>query len=207
MNSLSPNLTSAGQQLDKRLGISPTLTPFTNAIFDSTTYEGVHFLRLHLYKVLSLPLPPPKISQFNPLRFCLHTGLRHGPQAPNGHLKPVILRGSQHHPWAPNLSTKFQLMEYLDISDNDSALVCNVMVLVCFELMMTLDTVLFFCLASGLFDYLLVFPIPFGCAIWNCGGVLVYSRRYPKVPRHTSWLLLLLSSMTMSGVLQYVSWL
>ena len=61
--------------------------------------------------------------------------------------------GYQHR--APNLSTEFQLVEYLDSSDNDSASVCNVMVLVCFELMTTLDTVLFFFLALGLFDYLL----------------------------------------------------
>ena len=45
-------------------------------------------------------------------------------------------------------------MEYLDSSNDDSALVFNVMILVCFDLIMTLDTVLFFFgLASGLSDY------------------------------------------------------
>ena len=46
-------------------------------------------------------------------------------------------------------------MTTLDIGDDNSASVCDVMELVCFELMTTLDivSVLFFYLPSGLFDY------------------------------------------------------
>ena len=42
---------------------------------------------------------------------------------------------------------------------------------------------LFFRVSTCLF---LFFPIPFGFAIWNCGGVLPYTRRYPKYLGHSS---------------------
>ena len=44
-------------------------------------------------------------------------------------------------------------METLAINDDDSQSVYDEMILVCFELMTTLNTVLLFCLASGIFDY------------------------------------------------------
>ena len=70
----------------------------------------------------------------------LHFGQRHQPRATDVHLKPIFLRGSRHQPRAPNQSMEFQLAKYLDISRNDSASVCDVMVLVCFEKFVFEDT-------------------------------------------------------------------
>ena len=67
-----------------------------------TTTGRVHCGRNHLYKLFGLPLPPPKMTRFNPPRHRLSTGLRHGPRAPNIHLKPLFSCGSRHQPRAPD---------------------------------------------------------------------------------------------------------
>ena len=103
------------------------------AVFDSASSEGVHSGHFHISTVLGILPPPPKMSCYNLTRLRLHLGKWHQPRATGVHLKPIFLRGSRHQPRAPNQSMEFQLAEYLDSSRNDSALVCDVMVLVCFE--------------------------------------------------------------------------
>jgi len=154
MNSLSTSLTSAGQQLDKRLGISPTQIPLTNSIFNTISSGRVHCNRFHLQKLLGLPLPPPKTSRFNLPRHRLHnsTLVYHRPRAPNDHPKPLFLCGSRHQPQAPDQPFGLLLMETLNIDDDDYAPACDVIKLVCFELMTAFDTVsvLLFSLPLGL---------------------------------------------------------
>ena len=172
MNSLSTNLTSAGQQLDKRLGISPTQIPLTNAIFDTTSSGGVHCLRFHLHNVLGIPFPPPKTSQSNSPSRHTSTLVYHRPRAPNDHPKPIFTQGSRHQPQAPDQTFALSLVETLIIDDGDSALACDVLVPVCFELMTTFDTVsvLFFYLPLGLFHYLLVFQFHLAAPYEIVGG-------------------------------------
>ena len=129
INSLSTTIICDSHRFDHLLRVPTPLQPFTITIVGSTSSGGVHYDRCHLHTVLGLPLPPPKMNPFNQHHLCLHTGIKHGPRASNNHLKPIYLCGSRHQPRAPNPSTDFQLVEYLDSSDSDSALVCNVMYL------------------------------------------------------------------------------
>ena len=143
----------------------------SNLIFDTTSSGAV----LHLHNVLGLPLPPPQVSRYTIPRQRLHTStlVYHQIQAPNNHPKPiysVVVLDTNHE--LPIKIFGFCLVETLDIDDDDSASVCNVMILVCFELTMTLETVLFFFgLASGLFDYpLSVFQFHLATPYENVGG-------------------------------------
>ena len=141
--------------LDMLFGTSTIQHPVTIAIFDTTSSGGVHCEHLHLHKVLGLPLPPPNVNQYNMPRLRLYTGLRHGPWASNLHQLTILTCGSRHQPQAPDQTFGFHLVETLDLGDDDSALVYNVLIHACFYLMMTMNTVLFFCLALSLFDFLL----------------------------------------------------
>ena len=78
---------------------------------------------------------------------------------------------------------------FLDSSDNDSALVYDVMILVCFELMMTLCTVLFcFGLASGLFNYPLgVLQFHLAAPYKIVGGCYKQPDRFADTPGKNSY--------------------
>ena len=90
----------------------------------------------------------------------------------------------------------------MDSGDGQSTSVCDVMILVWLVLMMTVDTVLMLLSSYTLrfFDYLLgVFQFHLAAPYEIVWGVLVYSHRNPKVPRHFFFLFPFLCTVRVAG--------
>ena len=104
MNSLTINITSAGQLLDKVLA-SNIQNHSTIPLLDSISSGGVHYNHLYPHKILGLTLPPSTMSRFNSPCLRLYTGLRHGPCAANLHQLTHLNCGTWHQPQAPNQFT------------------------------------------------------------------------------------------------------
>ena len=79
----------------------------------STSSGRVNSGLLHLYNVLGLIPPPPKMSRYNQPRLRLHTGLRLGPRAPDNHRKPLFVRGTRHQPRAPEYHLSHENLGFL----------------------------------------------------------------------------------------------
>ena len=105
-SSIFTNHTFVGHQLDHLIRTTTSPQPFklvgTPGGVHSTSTGRVHCGRIHLHKVLGLPLPSPKMSRFNQPHLRIHTGQRHGPQAPTTHLDMAFLCGTQHQPRDPD---------------------------------------------------------------------------------------------------------